>query len=699
MLASCNSGREKTSASNENKSSANPFADVSTLPYQTVAFDKIKDGDFAPAFEEAMKLHSAEIDLIANDSAAPTFDNVFVAMEKSGAMLNRVQLAFSVLTGANTNEQLQKTEEEMAPKLSSHYDAIYLNNNLFHKVDTLYRQLTALGLDAESKRLVEVYHQRFLMAGASLPDSNKQKLKLLNEEEATLSTKFSNQLMAASKAASLTVDNKEALAGMSDADIEAAADEAMKNNEKGKFLLSILNTTQQPALQTLSNRDTRAKLFEHSWNRAERGDSNDTRKIILRIAEIRKQQANLLGFPNYAAWKLQDQMAKTPEAVNRFLSKLTQPSVKKAAEEANDIKVLIAKDNDSLTLEPWNWDYYSEKVRKEKFDLDESQIKPYFVLDSVMKNGVFFAANQLYGITFKERNDLPVYQEDVKVFEVFDEDGSPLSLFYTDYFKRDNKNGGAWMSNMVNQSKLLGTKPVIYNVCNFQKPAKGQPALISFDDVTTLFHEFGHALHGIFANQQYPTLSGTDVARDFVEMPSQFNEHWALDSTVLKNYAKHFKTGETIPQSLIDKIKAASTFNQGYAFTELLAAANLDMQWHLQTAKDTTINDVDEFEKKALQKTGLWINYVPPRYRSSYFLHIWANGYSAGYYAYSWADMINHDAFQWFKEHGGLTRENGKRFREMVLSKGNSEDLAEMYRDFRGKEPDIKYMLENKGVL
>lgn len=699
IIASCNSGADGSTADGSYDSISNPFAKESELPYHTIPFDKIKDADFGPAFKEAMKLHADEIEKIANDTTPATFENVFVALEKSGAMLNRVSAAFYVLTGANTNDRLQKMEEEMAPVLAAHSDGIYLNEKLFRKVDELYQQLPALPLDAESKRLAEVYHQKFVMAGANLPDSGKAVLKKLNEEEAALSTKFSNQLLGAAKNAALTVDSKEALAGLSEAELEAAAEAAKKDGKEGKLQLAIINTTQQPALMSLKDRATRQQLFEHSWNRAEKGDSNDTRANILRLAEIRTQKANLLGFPNYAAWKLQDQMAKTPVAVEKFLSQLTPAAVKKAGLEANDIKALITAQKDSFELQPWDWDFYAEQVRKAKYDLDESEVKPYFVLDSVLENGVFFAAEKLYGITFKERKDIPVYHEDVRVFEVFDNDGSPMALFYADMYKRDNKRGGAWMSNMVEQSRLLDKKPVIYNVCNFPKPAKGQPALISFDDVTTMFHEFGHALHGLFAGQQYPSLSGTNVARDFVEMPSQFNEHWALDTTVLKNYAKHFQTGETIPQTLIDKIKAAGTFNQGYAFTELLAAANLDMQWHLLSAQDSAVKDVDAFEKSALQKTGVAISYIPPRYRSSYFLHIWSNGYSAGYYAYSWADMLNHDAYEWFKENGGLTRQNGQRFRDMILSKGNSEELAQLYRSFRGKEPVIKYMLQNKGVM
>ena len=699
MLKMCDSPQGNNTAAANSDSTSNPLFTESTLPYHTIPFDKIKEADFKPAFEEGMKQQMVEIDAIANDSAASTFENTLAALEKSGRLLDRANRAFDALTSANTNENLQKLQEELAPKLAAHSDAIYLNEKLYKKIDTLYKQREKLSLEPEAKRLLEYYHDKFVMRGANLSDSLKSQLKKINEEEALLTTKFSNQLLGAAKSAALVVDTKEELDGLSEAEITAAANAAKEAKHEGKYLLKIINTTQQPALQNLNNRETRKKLFEASWTRAERGDSNDTRQNILRLAKIRVEKANLLGFPTYAAWKLQDQVAKTPQAVQSLFSKLVPAATAKAAREAEELKAFKATQNDTTQLEPWDWNYYSEKVRKAKYDLDENEIKPYFVVDSVMQNGVFYAATQLYGITFKPRTDIPVYNPDVKVYEVFDADSTPMALLYLDYYKRDNKNGGAWMNNFVDQSKLLGTKPVIVNVFNYAKPANGEPALISYDDVTTLFHEFGHSLHGLFANQTYPSLSGTAVARDFVEMPSQFNEHWALDSAVLKNYAKHYKTGAVMPQALIDKIKNAYTFNQGYGFTEILAASNLDMQWHTLTAKDSAVTDVDAFEKQALQKTKLDLAYVPPRYRSSYFLHIWSNGYSAGYYAYTWAEMLDNDAFAWFKENGGLTRANGQRFRDMILSKGNTEDLATLYKTFRGKEPSITPLLENRGLL
>ncbi|HEX8607438.1 MAG TPA: M3 family metallopeptidase, partial [Pedobacter sp.] len=505
------------------------------------------------------------------------------------------------------------------------------------------------------------------------------------------------QLLAAAKAGSVVIADKAELAGLSEGDINAAAQAGKDNKQDGKWILKLQNTTQQPLLQSLTNRATRKKLFEASVNRAEKGDANDTRKTIAEIARIRTQKAKLMGFANYATWKLQDQMAKTPAAVETFFAKLVPSATARANAEAADIQSVIDRQKADFKLTAYDWDHYAEQVRKEKYDLDEKEIKPYFELNSVLKNGVFYAATKLYGITFKERTDLPVYQEDVKVYELFEENGTSIGLFYGDFFKRDNKSGGAWMSNLVGQSGLFGTKPVIYNVCNFTKPSNGEPALISFDDVTTMFHEFGHALHGFFASQKYPSLSGTSVARDFVEFPSQFNEHWAMDPVIFKNYAKHYKSGQLMPQALVDKIKKASAFNQGYSLTETLAAAALDMQWHKLTANDP-LQDVNKFETAALNKTGLALSYVPPRYRSSYFLHIWANGYAAGYYAYLWTEMLDNDAYSWFEENGGLSRANGQRFRDMILSSGNTKDYGSMFKDFRGHAPDITPMLRNRGL-
>jgi peptidyl-dipeptidase Dcp len=685
-----------------NAMTSNPFFSASTLPFQAPPFDKITDADYQPAIEQGMKRQLAQIQKIADNPAAPTFENTYVAMEKSGAMLNRVLMVFGAVTSANTDPALQKVQQEEAPRLAAHSDAIYLNDKLFQRVEAVYNQRDTLKLDPESQRLVEVVYKNFVHAGAKLSAADKAKLKALNEEESTLSTKFTNRLLAATKDAALVVDDKAKLAGLSDAQIDAAAQSAKERGLSGKYVLVLQNTTQQPELRDLKDRATRKALFEASWNRAEKGDANDTRKIIERLAQIRAEQAKLLGFPNYAAWKLDDQMARTPATAIKFMQQLVPAATARAEHEAKDIQAQIDKDQKALkqptfTLQPWDWDYYAEQVRKARYDLDESQIKPYFELNNVLQNGVFYAANQLYGLTFKERKDIPVYQPDVRVFEVFDKDGKPLALFYADYFKRDNKGGGAWMDNLVGQSRLLGTKPVIYNVANFTKPAAGQPALLSFDDVVTMFHEFGHALHGMLSDEQYPTLSGTNTARDFVEFPSQFNEHWASDPKVFAHYAKNYKTGEPMPKALVDKIKKARDFNKGYDMTELTAAALLDMNWHTLGA-DAPLQDADQFETAALKQDKIDLPYVPPRYRSSYFQHIWGNGYAAGYYAYLWTEMLADDGFEWFKEHGGLTRENGDRFRAMVLSRGNSEDLAKMYKDWRGHAPSIKPMLKDRGL-
>jgi peptidyl-dipeptidase Dcp len=675
---------------------SNPFYAASTLPFQAPPFDKIKDTDYQPAIEAGMAQQLQEMKTIADNPAPPTFENTLVAMEKTGQLFNRAMMVFSGVTGANMNPVLQKVQDIEAPKLAAHDDAIYLDSKLFQRVETIYKERNSLKLDPESLRLVDFYYKKFVHAGANLSDADKTKLKKLNEEESTLSNDFITKLLAATKDAAYVTTDKAALAGMTDAQIATAA-EAAKDRKKQGWVLPLQNTTQQPDLVSLSNRDTRKALFDDSWTRAERGGPDDTRATIARLAQVRAEKAKLLGYPNFAAWTLVDQMAKTPEAALKFMDALVPAAAAKAASEAKDIQDVIDAQKGGFTLQPWDWEFYSEQVRKARYDLDEAQVKPYFELNNVLQNGVFYAANQLYGLTFKERKDIPVYHPDVRVFEVFDANSKPLALFYCDYFKRDNKNGGAWMSNFVGQSKLLGTLPVVYNVANFTKPAPGQPALLSFTDVTTMFHEFGHALHGMFADTNYPSLSGTDVPRDFVEFPSQFNEHWASYPSVFSHFAKHYQTGEPMPADLAAKIKKAAKFNQGYELTELLAAAELDMQWHTLPAS-APLQNPDTFEKEALERTHLAISYVPPRYRSSYFMHIWGNGYAAGYYAYLWTEMLDDDAYQWFEDNGGLTRANGDRFRRMVLSRGNTKDLAKMYAAWLGKEPNVEPMLKDRGL-
>jgi peptidyl-dipeptidase Dcp len=676
---------------------ANPFAKASTLPFQAPPFDKIKDTDYEPAFAEGMRQQIAAIEKIANNPAAPTFANTIVAMERSSPMLDRVSQVFDNINGANTSDALQKIDEFESPKRAAHQDAINLNAKLFKRVQTLYEKRDRLKLTTEQRMLLKVYYDGFIHSGAKLSDADQTKLRALNEQLSTLQTAFTQKLLAAAKAGALVVDDKAALAGLSPGAIDSAADAAKGRGLAGKWLIPLQNTTQQPSLESLDNRATREALFKSGWMRAEKGDANDTRGLIQKIAHLRAQKADLLGYKTWADYVLQDQMAKTPKAVESFLDQLTPPVRAESIKEAADIQAVIDKQGGGFKVAPWDWDHYAEQVRKARYDLDQNQVKPYFELHKVLTDGVFYAANRLYGLTFKKRTDIPVYQSDVMVYEVTDKDGKPLGLMYFDYFKRDNKSGGAWMSNFVGQSKLLGTKPVIYNVANFTKPAAGQPALISSDDVTTMFHEFGHALHGLFADQVYPSLSGTSVARDFVEFPSQFNEHWALDPQVFKHYAVHYQTGAPMPQALVDKIKKARTFNQGYAFGEVLAAAELDMQWHDLPASAPE-QDVDAFETAALKKAGADFPDVPPRYRSSYFLHIWANGYSAGYYAYIWTEMLDDDAFAWFEQNGGLTRKNGQRFRDMILSRGHTLDYGPMFKAFYGKDPDIGPLLEHRGL-
>jgi peptidyl-dipeptidase Dcp len=673
---------------------SNPFYAPSALPFHAPPFDKIKDEDYRVAIEAGMAQQLAEIQAITQNPAAPTFDNTFIPLEKSGRLLDRAASTFNGVTGANTNPVLQDAKTVLAPKLAAHRDAIYLNDKLFARVSQVYEKRATL--DPESRRLVEVTYDEFVHSGAKLSHKDKAHLKKLNEEASMLSNSFTTKILAANKVAAYVTAAPDALAGLSDAQLAAAA-EAARDRHVAGYLVPLQNTTQQPLLATMSVRATRRAIFENSWNRAEHGDENDTRATIARLAQLRADSAQLLGFPDHAAWKLADQMAKTPEAAFKFMEALVPLATAKAASEGRDIQALIDSQGGGFSLEPWDWDFYSEQVRKAKYDLNDADVKPYFELNNVLQNGVFYAANRLYGITFKERKDIPVYQSDVRVFEVDDVDGKPLALFYCDYFKRDNKNGGAWMSTFVDQSKLLGTRPVIYNVANLQKPPPGEPALISFEDVTTMFHEFGHALHGMLADSKYVSLSGTATARDFVEFPSQFNEHWALYPEVLNHYARHYKTGELMPNELIEKIKRAQNFDEGYRLTELLAAAELDMQWHT-LPKSAPLQSPDEFETQALRKTHLDIHAVPPRYRSSYFSHIWGGGYSAGYYAYPWTQMLADDAYQWFEEHGGLTRANGDRLREMILSRGNTEDLAAMYAKWRGGPPSIDAMLKYRGL-
>ena len=679
-------------AQNKSITMSNPLLQKSTLQYQAPRFDLIKDKHFKPAFDYGLKVHDNEIDKIANNTAQPTFQNTVLALETSGVDLGRATGIFYNLTGSNTNPTLQAIEEEYAPIFAAHTDKIYLNSKIYKRI----KSLNMADLKGEDKKLTEYYLQQFELAGANLSAEDKVKMKKINGQLASLSTLFGNKLLIARKNGAVLFSDEKALEGLSAGEIAAAKEKATAAGQAG-YLLGLLNTTQQPLLSSLSNRDTRQRLYDSSWNRAEKNDAGDTRATLEEMAKLRLKKAQLMGKKSFAEWRLQDQMAQKPAVAMNLLAEIAKPAVAKAKIEASEIQALIDAQNGGFKLEPWDWSFYSEQVRKAKYDLDENEIKPYFEVTTVLEKGVFFAAQQMYGITFKERNDLPVYNPDVKVYEVFDNDGTSLAIYYLDFYTRDNKSGGAWMNNFVNQSHYLKQKPVIVNVYNFTKPVDGNPSLISFDDVITLFHEFGHTLHGLFANQNYVTLSGTSVPRDYVEFPSQINEHAALDPVILKNYAIHYKTKQAIPESLIDKIKKAETFNKGYDVTELLAAATLDMAWH-SVENEADFKPALAFETAALKKYGLLVNEVPTRYHTPYFAHIWSGGYSSGYYAYTWSKTLDYNAFDWMEANGGLTRANCERFRKYILSVGNSVDLNKAFKDFIGHDMEIEPYLTNAGL-
>ena len=670
----------------------NPFLAESPLSFQAPAFDKIKDIDYQPAIEEGMKQELAEVEAIANSSAPATFANTIEAMERSGLLLTRAQRVFGAMTQANTNPTLQKIQSELAPKLAAHRDAIYLNPKLFARVKSIYDQRISLHLTTEQNTLTDRYYKDFVRAGALLSDADKETLKALNKEQSKLTTDFRKRVLADTNASAPVIEDVSQLAGLPADDVESAAEAAKSRGLAGKWVLTLQNTTQQPQQTYLSNRTVRERLFRASAMRGDHGGDDDTTAIVARLAQIRAQRAKLLGYPTFAAYALDDQMAKTPQNAIKLMTDAVPAAVAKTHAEAERMQKLIGN---AFTLQPWDWQYYAEQVRKADYDLDESQVRPYFEIDRVLRDGVFFAANKLYGITFKERHDLPVYQADVRVFDVIDADGKPLAIFYFDPFARPNKSGGAWTGSFVSASKLLGTHTVNYNVENFTKPAPGQPALLTYTNVTTMFHEFGHALHGMFSQVVYPTSGGTP--RDWVEFPSQFNEHWAEEPTVFANYAKHYKTGEPMPAALVQKLKKSRTFNQGFATTEYLAAALLDQAWHTLPAT-VPIQSVDKFEQDALQRYQINVAEVPPRYRTTYFSHIWGGGYSAAYYAYLWSEVLDDDAYYWFRENGGMTRANGQRFRDMILSRGSMQDPAVLYRAFRGRDPRVDPLLIERGL-
>lgn len=645
-----------------------------------------------------MAEQQTEIEAIANQADAPTLENTLIAMERSGQMLQRVSAVFSSLTSAHTNDSLEAIRSEMAPRLSAHRDQILLNGKLFEHVKTLYEQRKGLDIDAESLRLIERYYSDFIRAGAQLSDTDKERLKTLNAELAKLQTTFSQNVLKEVNDLAIVVDTVEELAGLSDDAIAAAAEEAKARDLEGKYVLALRNTSGQPPLSSLQNRALRERIHKISLSRGSRGGEFDNRAVLTKVIKLRAKRAQLLGYANHAAYRLENQTARTAEAVNQRLATLAPAAVANAKREAADLQKMIAADGHDFELASWDWAYYAEKVRKARYDFDDSQLRPYFELDNVLQKGVFYAANRLYGLTFKERTDLPVYHPDVRVFEVSDADGTTLALFLGDYYARSSKRGGAWMNAYVKQSDLLNTKPVIANHQNVSKPPEGEPALMTFDEVTTMFHEFGHALHGMFSNVRYPYFAGTSVPRDFVEYPSQVNEMWAIWPEVLKNYAVHHETGEPMPTELLDKVLAAQKFNQGFATTEYLAACLLDQAWHQITPDQVPDGDgLVAFETNALEAAGVALDAVPPRYRSTYFSHI-IGGYSAGYYSYIWSEVLDADTVEWFKENGGLNRENGDHFRKTLLSRGGSADAMTIFKTFRGAEPNIQPLLERRGL-
>ncbi len=683
---------------------ANPFFAESPLPLHYPQFDRIQDSDFAPAFDRGMADALAEVRAIADNPAPATFENTLVALERSGQLLNRAQAVFFNLVSADTNPAREKLRAEYAPKFSAHRDAIVLDPKLFARIEALHDGLAASNLDAEGKRLVKKYYEDFVRAGASLSEADKAKLRGMNGELAKLGTQFSQNVLAEVNDSAVVVDTRAELAGLPEGDITAAAEAAKARGLEGKYVLALQNTTGQPPETYLQDRALRERLHEASVARGSRGNQWDNTALVSRIMQLRLARAKLLGFPDYASFVLADETAATPKAVNDMLGRVAPAAVRNAKREAADLQAMIDKEQaaagkPSFQLQPWDWAYYSEKVRQEKYAFDESQLKPYLELDNVQQNGVFYAAGQLYGLAFKERHDLPVYHDDVRVFDVFDKDGRQLAIFISDMYARPSKRGGAWMNSYVDQSGLTGYLPVVANHLNIPKPPKGEPTLLTWDEVTTMFHEFGHALHGMFSNVEYPYFSGTSVPRDFVEYPSQVNEMWSDWPSVLANYAKHYKTGEPMPRELLDKVLASSKFNQGFATTEYLGAALLDQRWH-QIADASQIPGADgvmAFEAAALAKDGVDFAAVPPRYRTPYFSHI-MGGYAAGYYAYIWSEVLDADTVEWIKAHGGLTRENGDHFRATLLSRGGSVEAMDLFRDFAGRDPDIKPLLERRGL-
>ncbi|MFN3164154.1 MAG: M3 family metallopeptidase [Pseudohongiellaceae bacterium] len=679
-------------------SEINPFFTESPLYLNYPQFDVIDNDHFGPAFERGMAEQIAEIEAIATQSAAPSFDNTIIAMELSGQLLDRVSRVFFALSSAHTNDDIRALEQELAPQLSAHQDAILLNRELFARIDGLYQQRQELGLNAESQRLLERYHTDFIRAGAALTPAQQEQMKEINSELAVLETRFSQNVLSEVNDLAIVVPSREQLTGLSESRIEAASGEAQDRELPGQFVLPLLNTSGQPVLANLQNRELRQRIMATSMSRGNRGGEFDNRGVVSQVLRLRAERAQLLGYDNHAQYILENQTAQTVPAVNQRLAELTRPAMVNANNEADDLQQMIYDSGEDFELEAWDWAYYTERLRAARFDFDASQLQPFFEVDNVLQRGVFYAAEELYGLRFEERFDLPVYQEDVRVFEVFDSVGTTLGLFLADFYARPSKRGGAWMNSYVSQSDLLNTQPVVANHLNITKPPAGEPTLLTFGEVTTMFHEFGHALHGLFSSVEYPYFSGTSVPRDFVEYPSQVNEMWATWPEVLANYAVHYQTGEPMPQELLDKVLATQTFNQGFSTTEYLAASILDQALHqLAPEQVPPADEIMDFEAEALAAAGIYHDDIPPRYRTTYFSHI-MGGYSAGYYSYIWSEVPDADTVEWFKENGGLRLENGSHFRQTLLSRGGAEDAMTLFRNFRGRDAQIAPLLERRGL-
>ena len=699
LILGCSMSTNNTKAVSGGKlKNTNPFYKKSELYMSYPPFDLIENEHYLPAFTKGMSDHLKEIDLIINNSEKPTFENTILAMELSGELLNRVATVFYALTSANTNDEMEKIRVEIAPKLSAHNDKILLNPKLFKKVEEIYNERGSFNLDDESILLVEKYYRDFVRSGSNLTTEQKERLKTINSEISVLQTNFSQNVLKEVNALAVIIDNKKDLDGLSDGAIQSAANEAKSRGLEGKYVIALKNTSGQPSLSSLTNRSVREKIHKASLSRGSRGGDFDNREILVKVIKLRAEKARLMGYENHAAYTLETQTAQNPQNVNDRLNSLSPKAVLNAKKEAADLQKMIDSEGGGYKLASWDWDFFTEKVRVQRYNFDANQLKPYFEMDNVLQKGVFYAATQLFGISFKERFDLPVYNEDVRVFEVFNEDGSILALFLFDGYARSNKRGGAWMNAYVSQSKLKENLPIVANHQNVLKPPNGEPALMSFDEVITMFHEFGHALHGMFSDVNYPYFAGTSVPRDFVEYPSQVNEMWAVWPSILQNYAVHYKTGEAMPRELLEKVLSAQKFNQGFSTTEYLASSILDQALHQLQEKDVPkASDLLEFEKNILTKAGIAFDAVPPRYRSTYFSHI-IGGYSAGYYSYIWSEVLDADSVEWFKLNGGLKRSNGDHFRQTLLSKGGSKDAIQLFIDFKGSKPNIQPLLDRKGL-